>query len=727
MKVNMNLNQSHQNTQTAVNRIQNSLNKLQTTINNKTTNMTHRPKNLNIRKKILDTRNDFDKKKDDMLITDVNIKHQAPIGYSMFNNNSMIQTDKRINKKQYEQNDLIAKDNLDNNASDNIPKTLQNRNIKYNKPTPNNSYNPNIKWKCLNCGNINLLYNNFCINCGSSKKNKIKNSLLNNINYSGENINNNFSNFANSNNSHEKFNTELNINNSNIISNSNISSNSRAEFNRPIKQYNMKYSHNKTNLNDIYDNETFPSKDYNTQDNKIKGFNSWMGTIIPDKKTSTINNEYKTINISNYLDDLNNDINNYNINYKKLNDLYLYGDYLENELKESNDENVKLLEKYKNIKNEVHILNQKNKKIKENIEELQKKEGQLNKLNEQLKNGFPMLKSKLAKELNFSDKENNENINIIKELELKNRQGIEKQKKSDNEIENLKQKITLLVNEKEDVEDEQKIKNLENQIEKEKNEMTENNNKYILLLNKNETLFNELNDLQDKIELMKPSNDENKNEEENDEDDPIKKKEELTKQINLYDKEINKNKKIMEDLVEEFKKMKNNENNIDENDGNDDDQDKNEYLEFKAKNNKLTNELLKLKEMTKNLSESKDKIIEIYEDEMAKLNNFYLKAKEKTAINDEEEGEDIDEEKAEEKLMKIISENEEIKNNNFELIKDLDQLAELQKIYQVLIDENKKLKINLSQSELDEGNQKLLKDIINEENLIDEEANDDNN
>ena len=77
--------------------------------------------------------------------------------------------------------------------------------------------------------------------------------------------------------------------------------------------------------------------------------------------------------------------------------------------------------------------------------------------------------------------------------------------------------------------------------------------------------------------------------------------------------------------------------------------------------------------------------------------------------------------------MKIISEKEEIKNNNFELIKDLDQLAELQKIYQVLIDENKKLKINLSQSELDEGNQKLLKDIINEENLIDEEGNDDNN
>ena len=710
----MNLSQSNKNAQTAVNRIQNSLNKLQTTINNKANNMTHRPKNLNIRKKILDTKNDFDKKREDMLITDVNMKYQAPIGYSMFNNNSSIQTDKRTSKKPYEQNDLIKKDNLDNNINikDNIPKTLQNRNIKYNKPTSNNNYNPNIKWKCLNCGNINLLYNNFCINCGSSKKSKIKNALLNNIDYRGENFNNNFSNFANSNNSYEKFNTELD-NNSNIISNS---SNSGVEFNRPIKQYNMKYSQKKRNINE---NATLPNKDYNTQDNKIKGFNSWLGSINPDKKASTINKDYNTINISNYLDDLNNDINNYNINYKKLNDLYLYGDYLENELKESNDENVKLLEKYKNIKNEVHILNQKNKKIKENIEELQKKEGHLNKLNEQLKNGFPMLKSKLAKELNFSDKENNENINIIKELELKNRQYIEKQKNYDNEIENLKRKITLLVNEKENVEEEKNIKNLENQIEKEKNEMSENNNKYILLLNKNETLYNEINDLKDKIELMKPSNDENKNEEENNEDDQIKKKEELNKEINLYDKEINKNKKILEDLVEEFKKKKNSDNKEDDND----DQDKNEYLEFKAKNNKLTNELLKLKEMTKNLSESKDKIIEIYEDEMDKLNNFYLKAKEKTSINDE----DIDEEKAEEKLMKIINENEEIKNNNFELIKDLDQLAELQKIYQVLVDENKKLKINLSQSDLDEGNQKLLKDIINEENLINEEANDDDN
>ena len=42
-------------------------------------------------------------------------------------------------------------DNLDNNIniSDTIPKTLKNRNIKFNKPSRNNNYNPNIKMEML--------------------------------------------------------------------------------------------------------------------------------------------------------------------------------------------------------------------------------------------------------------------------------------------------------------------------------------------------------------------------------------------------------------------------------------------------------------------------------------------------------------------------------------------------------------------------------------------------
>ena len=75
----------------------------------------------------------------------------------------------------------------------------------------------------------------------------------------------------------------------------------------------------------------------------------------------------------------------------------------------------------------------------------------------------------------------------------------------------------------------------------------------------------------------------------------------------------------------------------------------------------------------------------------------------------------------EEKIMKIIKENEEIKNENFELIKDLDKLAELQKIYQGLIEENKNLKIELKDSDLNEENQKLLNDIITDRNMNEEE------
>ena len=76
-------------------------------------------------------------------------------------------------------------------------------------------------------------------------------------------------------------------------------------------------------------------------------------------------------------------------------------------------------------------------------------------------------------------------------------------------------------------------------------------------------------------------------------------------------------------------------------------------------------------------------------------NNFYKKAKEKTEKNGDN--------KDEEKIMKIIKENEEIKKENFDFIKDLDKLAELQETYQDLVEENKKLKVILKDCELNEG------------------------
>jgi hypothetical protein len=266
-------------------------------------------------------------------------------------------------------------------------------------------------------------------------------------------------------------------------------------------------------------------------------------------------------------------------------------------------------------------------------------------------------------------------------------------------------------------EEEKNMAEMENNIEKDKKEILENNSKYILLLKDNEILNSDIEQLQKKLE----SNANNEKLNGNEPPNLLKKLDSLKNQMLLFDKEIKQNKMMTNNLINEYKDlieisenaMNNNDNKINEND-------KNEYLLIKEKNNKLTNELSKLKNIIKNLKDSKEKIIEIYEDEINKLNNFHKKAKEKTMNNKKEK---VNTEIDEEKLMKIIHENEEIKNENFELIKDLDKLAELQKIYQGLIDENSKLKNELKDSDLNEENQKSLNDAIGDDNLNEEEEN----
>ena len=219
--------------------------------------------------------------------------------------------------------------------------------------------------------------------------------------------------------------------------------------------------------------------------------------------------------------------------------------------------------------------------------------------------------------------------------------------------------------------------------------------------------------------------------EENLEDNPLEKLKELKEKMLLFDKEIVENKEVTNDLINEYKNLINiSENNKDEKDLNDDydENDKKELLLLKEKNNKLTNELTKLKDVTQNLKESKNKIIEIYEDEINKLNGFYLKAKEKTEINSEKKADNN--ELSEEKLIKIIKENEKIKKENFDFIKDLDKLAELQQVYQELIEENKNLKTEINNNNLGKENQKKLEDIIKSEenyNMNEEENVDKNN
>ena len=184
----------------------------------------------------------------------------------------------------------------------------------------------------------------------------------------------------------------------------------------------------------------------------------------------------------------------------------LFGDYLENELKVSNDENVKLLEQYKKMKIQVHSLNQKNNKIKQNIDALNKKEKYISKLNEELKNGFNFAKENLGN--------NEEKAKILNELESSNKKYIEIQTDYEKQIENLKNKISELVDneEKEENEDDKIINKLEDDIENDKKELENKNAEYMLLIKKNELLNQEIINLGAELDM-----DLEENEEENEE------------------------------------------------------------------------------------------------------------------------------------------------------------------------------------------------------------------
>ena len=175
MKDNIKLNKSNRITENAVNRVQNSLNKLQSVINNNS-NITNRNRNTNTnnRKKIIDNK----QRENNINNTEVNIQKPPPIGYSMLDKTTAINTDKRIQKPNYNYEKIIY-------TTEYIPRTNQSRNNNIIKKDYFNDNNTSKKWKCINCGNINLIYNKTCINCGRTNN---KNINLNNYNTADNNI-----------------------------------------------------------------------------------------------------------------------------------------------------------------------------------------------------------------------------------------------------------------------------------------------------------------------------------------------------------------------------------------------------------------------------------------------------------------------------------------------------------------------------------------------------------
>lgn len=444
-----NLNSSNKNTDEIINKIQNSLERLQIAINNRqiinniNNKNNNQNKNLTIRKKTFESKNI--QKKDYPTLAEENLSNLTKENnYPKSKNNLLFNTDKRFFERKTNQTRASNNPNLANKiikTSENIiPKSTPGRINNYDKNSYNNYRN-----------RFNKKYNSTnkkCLKCGNINPPRSK------FCFNCGNFLNIISERPTANNDQGKilFNNYIN-DNPNIGINNNINNNLKeSQINKPEL---LKRSNNNININ-----------------------------------TQIMNNIYA---------DLNEIPNEDLINYKKLNDLYLFGDYLENELKASNDENVKLLEKYKAIKIQVHSLNQKNNKIKQNIEALTKKEKELDKINSELKNGFNFVQKKLG----ISENDNKEKINLLNDLELNNKKYVEIQNGYDREIEELKNKISLLVDsEKEESdEDDNMIKNLEDNIEKEKKDLEEKNMVYMLLIKKNELLNLEINNLAKEIEL----------------------------------------------------------------------------------------------------------------------------------------------------------------------------------------------------------------------------------
>lgn len=368
-----------------------------------------------------------------------------------------------------------------------------------------------------------------------------------------------------------------------------------------------------------------------------------------------------------------------NVNLKKLNDLYSYGDYLEIELKKSNDSNIKYLENYRNINKEYNAILKQNKELKKKINELREKDKQLNILNNQLKSAYEFMEKKNQDENAKFSRDNFEFNDKYEKLKENNQNLKNKQNDLDNIIENMKNKITELNEDSDDKKNQELMQKILEQINQEKKEINSQNEKYLSLIKNNDLLSNELETLKKQLdEKQEPTEDEQK---------LLNELNQIKEKILLKDKEISDNKENFMKLIAELSTNELNE------------EDENNYLLLKEKNKKLATDLDKLDEIKKRLIENKEKIVDVYEVEVNKLKIIYEKMKEKTNEND---------------IQKLIEENDRLKKENFEYIKSLDELNELNESYQNLIKENEKLKNNGNENRLEMLDDKINSDDIND-------------
>ena len=441
-----------------------------------------------------------------------------------------------------------------------------------------NGYMPNTnrinKWKCSQCGNVNSIFNYLCNNCNMPNTSSDQNNsiLVNQRNNStGKNL--------------DAVSLDKNLINNSFNSNPiNISS------------YNL-FSHNVNNnimkkqlLKKKFTNVNLTSNINNSSNNLLNPFYNNLGfnTIKNNKNNYFYNSQNIDINP-------NNSISSNNIldpeRDSNIIHLYSYSNYLANELKSSNDTNLKLLENYQNNENEYNNNYKQNDIIKKKIKILKDKENQLDKINEQLKKGLSYIQEKNECE-NLDNNEGNYSIKSIIGLKSgdefktqinriteENDKLTEKLKENKDTIINLKESIGILSDDKTNCnatktnQEKNQIKNLKLKELKEKinkccEEIEKQNQDY-------KTLDSQNKDLEQKLKLLKNQLNSDNKENINKNSNEIK----SVKQIKYYPITINY----------------------------DNENEKDKYMSKKEQNNQLTNFLNELNKINNNTSKNKNK------------------------------------------------------------------------------------------------------------------------
>lgn len=538
-----------------------------------------------------------------------------------------IRDDVNIDYDQYQQNSFFLNSPTIGNYNPITNNSVMNQSyyIMNKKNSFLSSNRNNNKWKCGQCGNVNSNFNYLCNNCNMPKNTVDQNSsiIVNQRNNStGKNLesiglDNNIINSSFNNNSF----------NNNSFNNNSINNTSHNLLSKSINNSIMKKQILKKNNNSNNNLKTLTSNisNYSTN-NLLNPYYSNVGyNTIRNKNNNNNNYFYSGANVN---INQNNSISSNNIfdteRDTNITHLYSYTNFLANELKSSNDTNIKLLESYQNNESEYNNNYQQNDSIKKKIKILKEKENQLDKINEQLQKSLQYIKEKYD-DKNMDDQEGNNYLNNCIIKSLFEEQNIDEIKSKIKEFTEENEKLSDKLKENKDIiiklktrigelsDDKKSNKNIDINI----NNNNKKNQKIIIIRDLKEKLGKIIEEVKEQNLKYNTLNNENKN---------------LEQKIKLLQKQIG-DEENNNNLNENKKFKQTNQVSI----NNDSEKEKDKYMKIKEKNNQLVeffDELNKFKNNKGFGSKIKNR------NELNKLKEIYINLDKKNLIEDEEDNDE---------------------------------------------------------------------------------------